>query len=230
MINVKMLIINILCTISSLFFITILHAQNDSLKYDFSFQFQDGIYLEYSNFKDNKPININKIISPNGNENDFFDKLNDAKIISFYDDKGIFTEINKSKIWGYSKNGRPYIYWANKFNFIPTIGSISHFVSNVSVYHTNSYYDPFYYGYGYNNYGNYQPRTYKTEELQQFLIDFETGKVVSANVKNVETIISRLPELQKEFSKLGKRQKTKKMFEYIRRYNEQMPIFFPISQ
>ena len=201
------------------------YTQKDTVKYDFSFLFYDGIYLEYSNFKNNAPLNCNKIISPAGNAQDFFEKLNEAKTISFYDENGILVEMDKSKIWGYSKNGRPYIYMTDKFNLIPTIGAISNFVAKIVVYHTNSYYDSFY---GYNYYNNY-PRVYQTEELQQFLIDFETGNVLPISVKNVESILSRLPELHKTYSKLRKRKKTKKMFEYIRQYNEQMPIFFPID-
>ena len=208
----------ILCLIT--FYI---YAQKDTIKYDFSFQFYDGIYLEYSNFKSNNPLSLNRIISPAGNAQDFFEKLNEAKTISFYDENGIL--VNKSKIWGYSKNGKPYIYMMDKFILIPTIGAISNFVAKVTVYHTDSYYDPFY---GYNYY-NYYPKSYKTEELQQFLIDFETGSVLPINIKNIESILLRFPELHKDYSKLGKRKKTKKMFEYIKQYNEQVPIFFPID-
>lgn len=188
--------------------------------YDFSFQFEEGLYLDFSSVKTNSPLPYERIVEPIKENDNFFELLNEVSIIKYYDNFGVLQEINKSDIWGYCKNGKPYIYWSDKFNLIPYIGSISLFVTTVKIsYSTGGAYDPFYGPYYYSN------NTYQTEELRQFIVDFESGKVYYMDYKNVELLLSKTPELQKEFSKLSKRKKNKKLINYIRIYNEQIPLY-----
>jgi hypothetical protein len=195
---------------------------NEMVRYDFYYQFKDGLYLEFSNLKNNNPVTFERIVYPPYEDFNFFDSLTSVKTISYYDNFGNIKEIEKSKIWGYSRNGRPYVFWANKFYLIPSIGSIAHFAAIVKIYHSN-YYDPFY-GYHYD-YNYYPPRTYQTEELRQFLIDFKTGEIYPYDAKSVEKLLSKEPELHAEFIKLNKRKKNKRMLEYTRRYNEKNPLY-----
>ncbi|MDD4150422.1 MAG: hypothetical protein PHE33_10355 [Bacteroidales bacterium] len=209
-----LILISFLCTI----------AQEDTsnlVKYDYSFTFKEGIYPNFNSFRNNDPIPLESLISPEYSDN-FYNILDTAKHIVYYGKFGSPLSIPGKKIWGYSKNGKPYILWADKFNLIPFLGQITHFITTVKVYYS-SYNDPFYDPYRYNSYS----RTYQSEELRQFLIDMQTGEILDYNLKNIETILKRDTDIYNEFIKLRKRQRSKQMFYYVKRYNEKNPLYVP---
>ena len=129
--------------------------------------------------------------------------------------------VKTSDIWGYARKGSLYIQKGELFNRMPVLGSICHFVANVTVYN-DRHYDP-YYNYSYN----VQPNT--TNELRQFILDFETGKVLEYNYESVLIILMRDEELYEEFNNLKKRKKREKKFLYVRKYNEKYPLYFPVN-
>ncbi|MDR2836457.1 MAG: hypothetical protein LBV69_09780 [Bacteroidales bacterium] len=196
-------------------------SQQDSIKYDFSFQFKEGIYFNFNQLKYNLPLAFNKIINfPEGeNEFEFFDTVIHLK---FYDEYGILKEINKKDIWGYSIGGKPYIFFANKFNMIPSLGTISYFVTTVFV--TRYYggdYNPFYGGF----YENYPIRSYKEAELRQFFLSMKTGKIFEYDEKNVSMLIKDDSQLSEQFEKLSKRKQKKQKYDFIIKYNERHPLY-----
>ena len=208
-----------------LVFITmIIHGQQDStklVKYDYSFYFNEGIYLDFKSFRNNSPLSLQSIIYPQADDGLFFERLDTAEFLIFNDKYGINITVDRDKIWGYSKNGKPYILWADKFNLIPFVGSVCHFITTITVNYT-TYHDPFYDPYYYPS-----SRTYQTEELRQFLIDTETGNIILYSIQNAETILKRDTELYEGFSKLGKRKKNKQLFYYIKQYNEKHDYLIP---
>ncbi len=199
-------------------------AQKDStnlVKYDYSFSFKEGIYPDFNSFRNNDPIPLEAIISPEYSD-DFYNTLDTAKHIVYYGKFGSSISVPVRNIWGYSKNGKPYILWADKFNLIPFVGQITHFVTTVTVYYS-SYQDPFYNSYQYNSYS----RGYQSEELRQFIIDMQTGKIIDYNLNNIETILKRDTDTYSEFMKLRKRKRSKQMFYYVKQYNEKRPLYIP---
>ncbi len=202
---------------------TLLSAQNDSAKltrYDYSFSFKEGLYLDFYSFSNNSPLQFQSLSYPSYGDKDFFQILDTAKTISFFDDYGIVVTINSNNLWGYSRNGKPYIYWAEKFNLVPFVGAVSHFITTIKVQYS-TYRDPFYDPYYYNP----SARTYQSEEIRQYLIDMETGNILEYSLKNVESILQREPEIYTDFSKLSKRKKSKQMFYYIKLYNEKRGLW-----
>ena len=142
-----------------------------------------------------------------------------------------------SNLWGYCKNGILYINVGGSFNRITIIGSICHFVANVTSYNRSNY-SPYYspygyypYGYGYSPYGSYpygyNSPGYKTTELRQFVLDFNTGKVMEYEPKNVAMLLMTDPELHDEFSGLRSKKQQQLKFMYIRKYNEKHPLYIP---
>jgi hypothetical protein len=195
---------------------------NNYVQYSYGYFFYDGLYLSDQCFLNNSPTPFEAIVSPQFNQDNFFSLLEKSQQISFNDDFGNLKHVNTNEIWGYCKNGRPHIYFADKFNPIPYIGIVSHFVATVRVvYETN--HNPFYSPYDF--YGG--PDVRYQDEIRQFLIDFENQKVIDFNVPNCEYIIKRDSLLFKEFDKLRKRKKNKLMFYYIRQYNERNPLYLP---
>ena len=191
----------------------------DTVRYDYSFSFNNGLYTSFYSFRNNAPIPFDRIVSP-AYDNDFFKNILKAETISFYDENGTLNELPRKLIWGYANNGKPNIYWNNKSNLIPYIGTISHFVSTELVTHYvggTMMYDP-----------TYIPSTqsYTTEELVHYFINMNTGEIITYSSKNLLELIKDDTELYNEYSKLGKRKRIKSVMEYVQKYNQRHPIYF----
>lgn len=208
-------------------------AQNDSVhtvKYTPDFKFHNGIYLTFEQFKNNLPVPLSYIVTNKStNDIDFFNSILEEKAIVIFDNNGMKKNYSVKKIWGYCNQGVVYIQLNNEFNRIPVIGNISHFVANYSSekYRRNdpynSRYNPYYYDPLMRN------QTYTVKELKQYILDFETGKIMDYTYNNLMVILMRDPILFEEFNQLKKRKKKKMIFFYLRRYNEKYPIFFPTN-
>ena len=237
--------ITIICLIVSLFTFD-LSAQSDStanmVKYTPEFKFREGFYLNFDQVKSNKPIPKSRILtSIEYSSKTFFDQVTESKTITYFDDLGNSQEVETHNLWGYSKNGILYINVGGAFNRITIIGNICHFVANVTSYssrYNSPYgyspygYSPYGYSpYGYSPYGyypyGYGSPNYRTTELKQFLLDFNSGKVLEYESKNVEILLMPDPELHDEFSRLRSKKKQQLRFMYIRKFNERYPLFIP---
>jgi len=69
-----------------------------------------------------------------------------------------------------------------------------------------------------------------SSELDQYLVDFETGVIWEYDLNSVKSLIKNDTELYNEFKKLRRRIKKRMMFSYIRRYNERNPLFIPVGR
>jgi hypothetical protein len=203
------------------------------VKYTPDFRFNDGIYLNFDQVKLNSPIPKAKLLtSVDYNDREFFKKIFEMDKIYFYDGMGMRQEIEKNTIWGYSRNGVLYIQIQGNFNRITFVGTICHFVADITTNESRynspyGYYDPYYSPYGYSNYyspyGYYSPyrqSNISRTELKQYLIDFESGKILLLMKDNV---------LYEEYVQLSKKKKKELMFVYIRKFNEKNPLFIPVQ-
>jgi len=197
-------------------------SQNGQIKYTTAFKFKDGIFENFEQVKNNKPIPKSQILTDIDYKSyDFFDRLFEQKNITIYDNLGVKRNINAQNIWGFSDKGVLFININGTFNRIPVFGKISHFIADKTVVE----YDP-YYNRNLYNYYNTPQYTSKTV-MMQYLLDFETGKIYDFNYQSVEKLISDDIDLYEEFSKLRNRKKKKLKFLYIRKYNKKHPIYFP---
>ena len=207
-----------------LFFINLSFAQKgiDSTLYTVDFRFNDGLFLNFEQVKANNAVPLKNIIS---NEdyltNNFISKILLSKEINFYY-KGEKRTVTSSKIWGYAQNGVLYINTHNNFYRIPSIGPISFFVASVTVEYQSPI-DPWS-----NSYYGIQNQSYTTSEIQRFLLDFNDGSLYNYSIKNIEKLISTDDVLYKDFMSLKKRIRKQKSFIYIRRFNENKPLYFPL--
>lgn len=195
-------------------------AQQKVIQYTKDFEFKNGVYLSIFNFRNNNPIPVSKIIF-NSNKGDkyFLKYVLDKNSFTYIDSTGKEQEVKTESIWGYCSNGIIHISHGIDYNRVTIIGSICHFVATipmkVGMSDPFNYNDPFY---------NPQQYTYVSE---QFVLDYESGKVLEFNVTNMETLLSRDETLYKEFTALKKKQKRDSIFLYLRKYNEKRPIYFP---
>jgi hypothetical protein len=217
----------------------------EKVKYTPDFKFKDGIYLNFDQVKANSPIPKAKLLtSADYNDRDFFTKVMASDKIYFYDEMGIRQEVEKNNIWGFSRNGVIYVMIQGNFNRITFFGNICHFVADVTTYDSRSnyyspygYYDPYYSPYNY--YGSYSPYGYpyssyrpygsSRNELKQYIIDFETGKVLDFTIDNVELLLMKDPTLYDEYVQLPRKKKKELMFVYVRKFNEKNPLYLPVN-
>jgi len=216
------------------------------VKYTPDFRFKDGIYVNFDQVKSNNPIPKAKLLtSTDYNDKEFFKKLLEAERIYYYDGMGVRQEIATNTIWGYARNGVLYIQVQENFNRITFVGSICHFVADITTvdnryspyggyYDPYSYYSPYGYGSYYYPYGSYYSpygRSNMTRnELKQYLIDFETGKVVEFDRESTELLLMKDSKLYEEFARLPRKDKKDLMFVYIRKFNENNPLYIPVNQ
>ncbi len=217
--------------------ISIIYSQNREQKlekYTPDFMFKDGIYINFSQVKMNNPMPASRIVSDTPHDDpDFYNKLLNLKRITYFDDFGVQQSLSVDNIWGFCRNGIIFIKVGNGFSRVTVIGNICHFVANITTYNSR-YYDPYYYNpyyynpYSYNRYG-YNPGSYSTTEMKQYLIDFETGKIVNYDERNLEVLLMKDPELHDEYAALKRRKKKQLKFLYIRKFNERNPLFVPVN-
>jgi len=200
-------------------------ATNEKIAYSSEFDFAEGIFMRFHQVKNNSPIPKSQIVTTvDYNSPDFFEVALKGNQLTFFDEQGLKRYIRVGEIWGYSRNGNLYINLNGEFNRVTIVGQICHFVSHktvVSNYTSNPYMSP--YNQPYNRQGMYMPTT--TKELRQYILDFETGRVMDYNYESLQTILMRDAELFDEFNKLKKKQRKNLTFVYLRKYNERNPLY-----
>ena len=202
------------------YFLIPLSAQQKAVQYTKDFEFKDGVYLSFFDFKNNNPVRTSKIIfNSNKSDKDFLKYALDKSSFLYLDSTGKEQEVKTQSVWGYCSNGTAYINHGTDFNRVTVIGSISHFVATVPMRVGVS--DPFY-----QNDPFYNPQQY-TYVSSQYVIDFDSGKVMEFNVGTMELLLQKDDALSKEFTALKKKQKRDSIFIYLRKYNEKHPIYFP---
>ncbi|MDX2414402.1 MAG: hypothetical protein QNK33_04365 [Bacteroidales bacterium] len=218
-------------------------AQDEEMVlYTPDFRFKDGIYLNFDQVKINSPIPKAKIVtSADYNSRDFFAQIFESESLYFYDAMGIRQELDKNSIWGYSRNGILYIQEQGEFQRITFVGSLCHFVADITTQDRRYYNDPYSnrynpYSYSANSYYNsyspygyspYMPVTTSRNELRQYVIEFESGRKVEYEVRNVEVLLMKDPEIYDEFVRLSRKKKKQMLFYYIRKFNEKHPLYIP---
>ncbi len=194
---------------------------NETVRYDYSFEFKNGVYPSFYSFRNNSPIPFSRFVSP-AYDKDFFKNILKAETISFYDENGTLNEIPRKTIWGYASNGKPNILWAGKFNLIPYIGTISHFVTTetVTTYINNAgtmMYDPMYIP---------STQSYTSEELVHYFIDMNSGEITPYSSNSLTELIKSDSELYDEYLNLSKRKRKRSVMEYVQKFNGKHPIYF----
>lgn len=215
----------IISILSFVLFLQPVHAQVDSgnyVKYTPEYQFKEGVYVTFERLKSNDPIPKGRIITNmNYDDNNFFDNVLSNEKLVYFDNIGNKLEIPSKNIWGYSRNGFLYIHVQNGYYRITQIGSICHFIAYV----TTEYYNSPYYNSYYNSY-SYSPRyNTSTTEMRQYILDFQTGRVLEYTVEGLDVLLMQDPELHDEYAALSKKKKKNQKFMYLRKFNERNPLY-----
>ncbi len=221
----------------SITFITLLlfqtvWAQKDSanlIKYTPDFKFKDGIFLTFEAVKRNEPIPKERIVTNvDPKDFDFFLKILKHETFRKYGNLGEVVEVDVKGIWGFADKGVLYINKDNEFNRIPIVGTICQFVvckvKGQEVMMNPTMHNGYYHSNGYDN-ASRQP----TQEVVQYIFDFETGKIMHYNRQNVSIALMTDTELYDEYKDLSRRKREKKKFYYIRQFNKRNPLYLPLN-
>ena len=194
-----------------------LHSQSNCIKYTFKFEFTDGLYQTFDEFKNNSPSinNYAIVIKSDAYLVQFREKVN-VKRIDYIDSDGKQSSLSRKEVWGLCTDGKVYILINGSFQKINQIGSMTYFRAQL---------DP-----EYNAGWAAQGAGTVTGVVEvSCLLDFQTGEILSYGYKDFLKILERDEELYNEFISInGKKKKKRMMFSYMRKYNERNPIYFPV--
>lgn len=198
------------------------------------FKFKDGLYLNIDAVRFNNPIPLGRIVTDLENYNrDFFNDMIIMEEIVLYDESGVRASIRTRDIWGYALNGRLYIMLGGKFQRIILEGSISHFIASATTREGIPYAKdkeksytttqdlhrlrvPGYY-------------SYVSAEGKVSLFDFESNTLTGYNPESLGKLLERDSVLFTEYASLRTRKKKQRMVEFIHRYNQKHPLYFPLN-
>lgn len=201
------------------------HAQLDStelIEYTVNYKFKDGIFLTYHDFRNNNPISFTQTNLPSPKQMKIESSLMETSTLEYFDKFGNRKEIDPKTIWGYAYKGKTHIQWQGYFNMLTYIGTYSHFLGQIMVYHSamnDPYYNPYY--------TTTNATGYTSQETYQLVLNTKTGEIMNLTIDNIKHLLSEEPELLKDFESHNKRKQRKLLFYYIHQYNEKHPIYFP---
>lgn len=192
-------------------------SQNDSVLVPAFLDIPDGIFLTYTDFRYNKGVSKDKIISSGNKEQlDFIGKTLEKETFSFsYGQKSIAAQ--SKSVWGFVQNKTLYINFKGSFYRVPVFGSICYLVATVEIVGVG-FYDPMF--------GPGSGPSGRRQEVREFLINFYDGVITEFKMDEAELLLARDKGLFDEFKKLSNRKQKEQIFRYIRKYNEAHPVYF----
>lgn len=192
-------------------------AQVSSVPYNPDFKFNEGVYLNFDEFKNNNPsitdyeIVVYGTFKEEGNSKYYF-----IKYISYTDGSGAEQQLDLKSFWGLCDKNGIFVLAYEVLHPLEKIGALITFNMN---FKTPGSFDAGYVGAS-------GPTTVKNK----IFIVFETGRGFQYSLKNFEVLISKDKELLSQFESIkGKRKKIKQMPDYVDKYNSRHPISFPLN-
>lgn len=188
-------------------------SAQEKVRYTDDFRFARGIYLSLSDWKANKPVKPEEIISEGDpNSPKFFQYLLAKEQFRFPRNNEI-VYVKTGDIFGYS-NGRD-IFYGKQYRF-EIIGQIN-LLEEVDVVDSYS---------SFINPGEQYQATRAEGTGKLYLLDYETGKFTRCKPKEAEALFRRDPQLYQEY-KQAKGSKKQRIHNFIKEFNFRHPTYFP---
>lgn len=187
------------------------------LLYDGGFDFREGVYFGFEDFRQNRPsVALKDLLNEQGKPAGDLRQSNGK--LFYVDSTGTKQRINLDRTWGFCNRDVVYVRIGDGFSRIGMMGSIAHIVFDNTYSNWGGYYGGMY-GMG--------PTTTTVQE--QRLLDMATGNFLPVNSGGVYQAIQGDTDLRAEFEALPKKERNNDLsvFRFIRRYNERHPLYFP---
>jgi hypothetical protein len=175
------------------------------VKYSPDFYFQEGIYLLFDDFKQNSPTIPKKhlYIASGQVVTEVFERRQDMFT------KNLKQQLEKvENFWGYSRSGKPYVGMSK----ILILGELMYYIAQ----EPNYKFDP-----------NTQTNVASGTVAVKYLMDLLTGESYPFTLENFESLIKRDHVVYDEFMTIKKKKREKKMVNFLKKYNDRNPVFFP---
>lgn len=191
-------------------------SQNTLVEYSFGFEFRDGLYQSFDEFKFNSPsIKNYQIVTQNDAYLDAFRDKVSVKRIDYFNPNGQRSSLKRNEVWGCCVDGIPYILINGSFQKILKIGALTYLVTLL---------DPEYRSASPSGGTGYV----KGVTSARCLLDFESGEILAYNYKDFLGVLARDTVLYQEYNSIsGKKKRKYQMLNYIDKYNQRNPIYFP---
>lgn len=199
-----------------------LFSQLDSLKYEFGFNFTEGIYQTYDEFKQNRPsITEYKVIAKKGIFENKPGEYTEIKRIEYTDQFENEVRLTEKDMWGVCHDNQIYVYTEDALQRITKIGALMYIVIAYESHSSGSMASA---SASAGNSGG-------SEIIAgRYLIDFENGEFYTFSFKNFLTLLESDKELYDEFN--SAKDKKKKQYQtliYLDKFNDRNPIYFRVN-
>ncbi len=174
--------------------------EEDYAIYSNNFDFKQGIYLSFNEFKSNSPGLIEEFERRGNN------------ILVFNDSAKKFLAVNPNSVWGYCYDNNVYISAEGGFWKIVNVGQLSQFTAIVITKFQTV--DTF--GFPIERY---------SKVLSQLFLDFNTGEVKRLKKENLLPYLEETNILSKKVEKKLKSEEG--LIMALKEYNKLNPIYFP---
>ncbi len=170
----------------------------------------EGVYTSFSAFRNGKPdIVKSQFEKPVTAEEYTIRQWVNSEKMGFRDSANATQNFDPKQFWGFVEKGTLYIFLGNKFHKVNTLGSISYFLESYPIIK-----------------GNMAPVVTEARSSSAYrFIDMETGEILDYTVENLLTLLEQDEILHLEYkSILSQKEKKKKMFIYMEKYNAKHPL------
>lgn len=194
-------------------------AQVDTglVRYRPGFDFAEGIYLRFAAFRANAPeLPLDTLKDEQGKS--LADLMGGGAQVFVADSAGALVRVDLDSAWGACSNNTVYIRAGDGLFRVGMMGSLCH------VLYERSYRDWNTMGY----YGTMMGGPVTRTVQEQAVLDMETGKLVPLTGAGLEPLMKRDEVLYEEWNTVPpKRRKDEVLFQFLRRYNDRHPLYFP---
>lgn len=196
-------------------------AQNQ-VAYTADFEFYEGVYLSFEDFRNNNPLPKEEIISTVDREDPaFYRKLFNTRSFRFFNESGAPENVFTEDVFGIAVRGEPFIMFGGQFRKIMVLGMLSYFAPGAGDPEVQP-------GFAYTGEG--QSAVLGGDGFRQIIFNFETGEFTDLTPEAVADFIEDAPSLHREFLQLKRKEQRKAMYAFIQRYNKANPIYFPARE
>ena len=218
-----------------LLFSPVLIAQHPSdsgwVRFGPDYEFQDGFYGNIEMVKSNRPISPARVVCEMDSfDKKFYKKVLSAEEITLYDDQGVRIKLKTRDIWGYAYQGEIYLQVGGRFHRIILEGNFSRFLASSTTW-LKTYGSPDEASTGHTSTGHFYQNvpiyTNITMDGEVYLLDMEENAIKGYYPDALMQLLERDSLLLHEYVNLEDRQRKKQMQEFIRRYNQRHPLYFP---
>lgn len=180
-----------------------LFGQSESVKFDNTFRFKNGIYTTNTEILTNNPKYPDYLIAVKTGIATIFDE---PSYYYYKDtcDKKPFDDF----LFAFVYDGQLLIHYKNNFHKLILTGAISTFFTEV-IY-------------------NYTDRYSKAYD-QLYFVDFMSGAMDKLNPETIDDIIKQDSLLYSEFSSLSYSKQKKILYSFVLKYNKRNPVFITLE-